>query len=556
MSADEEEARERLLFHLENQTGFWFALVVGDDPRPRARVREAAEAWCKENGRPFFLHEPDPEGLVKLAVSLAKGDAPGIHWIRADGVTGLGESWRAGAAQMLMAMNERREAYRKRLEGGIVVEGRLSLKRILREMAPDLFSIRAFIAEPGEEPKTRIGEAPEWRPPAALAAASGFAPDSELALEQLARVKAFEGRGGAEARIEALLLATASLVNSRRFDEAEYHATHALNEIEQYLHNPGGGDWVQWVSGALHGLLGTLAAAKGDRGAKLRFSRALNYLNACQAGDGLHDATRTLALIFMGKQEAMALVYSGDLGGARDALNAHFVALTRIPKDALSAELKLELLDTCVQLGNVLRRLSDLVDAEVTLRAAVQLADVFLFENPGEARWRLELIGARVALGRVLVIKNDMGAALEALKPAVEIVKSLEDLERMKGKWREEFEDLYVLIGMVLWRLRDFTGSALPILERAIAHVCTRFESAPDDVDLGWLLANLYIYHAVLFEKGGNVNGARTAMLHASRLVAQLPAESDNQAHLKETLRLLGPSLRKKHTRQRAPQRS
>ena len=38
MSPEEEEARERLLFHLENQSGFWFALVVGDDARPRARV--------------------------------------------------------------------------------------------------------------------------------------------------------------------------------------------------------------------------------------------------------------------------------------------------------------------------------------------------------------------------------------------------------------------------------------------------------------------------------------------------------------------------------------
>lgn len=162
MSPEEEEARDRLLFHLENQIGFWFGLVVSDDAGPRARLCEAAQAWCKEHDKPFSLHEPEPDRLVQVAVSLANGESPGVHWIRADGVKGILDAWNAGAARMLMAMNERREAYRTRLDGGIVVEGRLSLKRILREMAPDLFSIRAFIAEPGEDPAA--SDFPEWSP--------------------------------------------------------------------------------------------------------------------------------------------------------------------------------------------------------------------------------------------------------------------------------------------------------------------------------------------------------------------------------------------------------
>lgn len=165
MTAEEEEATDRLLFHLENQTGFWFGLVVGDDPAPRERLCEAARKWCEEHGRAFYLHAGGPANLPMLPAALADGTQAGVHWIRTDGVGASIESWHARAAEMLMAMNERREAYRSRLEGGILVEGRSSLKRTLREMAPDMFSIRAFIVEPGEPSEEMKRGLPDWRPP-------------------------------------------------------------------------------------------------------------------------------------------------------------------------------------------------------------------------------------------------------------------------------------------------------------------------------------------------------------------------------------------------------
>jgi hypothetical protein len=87
-----------------------------------------------------------------LATDLARGESQGLHWIHADGPQALVEPWESAARALLMAMNERREAYRKRLNGGVLIEGRESLKRLLRDFAPDLFSIRAFIAEPGINP--------------------------------------------------------------------------------------------------------------------------------------------------------------------------------------------------------------------------------------------------------------------------------------------------------------------------------------------------------------------------------------------------------------------
>jgi hypothetical protein len=43
VSETEAEAWDRLLFHLENQTGFWFAMVVGDDPGARGRLYAKAK---------------------------------------------------------------------------------------------------------------------------------------------------------------------------------------------------------------------------------------------------------------------------------------------------------------------------------------------------------------------------------------------------------------------------------------------------------------------------------------------------------------------------------
>jgi hypothetical protein len=152
MTREEEDARDRLLFHLENQTGFWFALVVGDEPRPRGRLRKVAEAFCREHNLAFTLHAMLPEQLSAIAVDLARGENQGLHWIRADGPQTLITQWDSAARALLLAMNERREAYRRRLNGGVIIEGRVSLKRLLRDLAPDLFSIRAFIAESGVAP--------------------------------------------------------------------------------------------------------------------------------------------------------------------------------------------------------------------------------------------------------------------------------------------------------------------------------------------------------------------------------------------------------------------
>lgn len=161
------EAGEKLHFYLENATRFWLALVTAHSPRSRARLRAFAQQTCKTRGISFYLHRPAPEDMLDLSMELAQSPPPGMHWICLDHWLGLNipqDTWPRARTRLLAAMNERREAYLQRLSGSIVIEGCPALKHQLRDMAPDLFSICAFMAEPSGPELIPAGERPALSP--------------------------------------------------------------------------------------------------------------------------------------------------------------------------------------------------------------------------------------------------------------------------------------------------------------------------------------------------------------------------------------------------------
>ncbi|MCK6590972.1 MAG: hypothetical protein L6Q76_25745, partial [Polyangiaceae bacterium] len=299
MTREETEARDRLLFHLENQTGFWFALVAGDDPRPRTRLREAAETFCREHGQPFILHAPHPQHLMGLAAELAKGESPGLHWIRADGPKALVSQWDSAVRELLVAMNERREAYRRRLDGGVVIEGRESLKRYLRDLAPDLFSIRAFIAEPGISPEFTRPSIPEWRVPR-FSFISMFAvtADPERELARAARLADMDSVEARRARAEMLLVGTAGLLMARRAQDAERPCHDLASEVERLLREHPQDPRVNRLLVSTRLTQARVAAANGSS------EEALRYLDEAEAtlvarAAGLSEVERGVAVVEM-----------------------------------------------------------------------------------------------------------------------------------------------------------------------------------------------------------------------------------------------------------------
>ena len=142
------EARERLRFHLENQPGFWLA-IVADDGDGRAWLRSDAQAWCDAQGIPFSVHEIEPSTARAFATRLAVESPAGVHWVIAPRDDSEAETaW----GRALLALNERRDIYRERLSGGLVLDGPRLLAWWVRTLAPDLFSVRACVLQPGFEP--------------------------------------------------------------------------------------------------------------------------------------------------------------------------------------------------------------------------------------------------------------------------------------------------------------------------------------------------------------------------------------------------------------------
>ncbi|XXT18506.1 hypothetical protein WME94_50580 [Sorangium sp. So ce429] len=553
MTPEEDEARDRLLFHLENQSGFWFGLVVGGDMRPRARLCEAAAAWCKEHERAFTLYEPEPDSLIKLAVTLANGGSPGVHWIRADGVKGLIDEWNAGVAQMLMAMNERREAYRKRLDGGIVVEGRSSLKRILRERAPDLFSIRAFIAEPGEEPDAQASGVPEWRTPfSRTSLVSAAQVDPDLALSRLARLVELEGPATTKSWIDAEGRVIASFYNTGRYDEASRHAHELLRRLEQ---NADGLLDGQLYKGALaYKILAVIAFLSGDTSESISlFDKALGSLASRPDHGEYEHFICGLEAIDVSKRRALVLLHSGDLEGARASLEQRVLLLSTIATEMLP-DIQIDLVDSHIMLARALEKQDDLVSAEEVLQKAVQLARDCAATNPEDDRWQLEILRSVAALGRIQLRKQDIAAAVNTLVPAAALAERLETYSSIVESCRDVLERFYYVLSFVLAHEVSYSKPSDRIREQALRSIRKQFERSTEDARLGWRLADFYLQRSMLLE-AEDVAGAKDSAQQALDLVARLPVRDEKDAVLKRKIEALRSFVQKRPKRRRPAKR-
>ncbi|MDC0683227.1 hypothetical protein [Sorangium atrum] len=517
MTADEAEAWSRLSFHLENQIGFWFALVVGDDARPRARLRDQAERWCREQGKPFFVHAPPPHSLARLAVELAGETEPGIHWIRTDGPGGLIEEWAGAASQLFLAMNERREAYRKRLDGGVIVEGRESLKRLLRDLAPDLFSIRAFIAEPGTSAEVSAPRVPEWRAPMRTSMISfAVLADPDRELKRAERLEAATSPNAKGARRRALEAAAWGLFMAGRVEEAERcahtlareHGGGASHPIDELLLNALHG-LIAWEQGrlelSLHRLDGVLCALRREDAA------------ATAAGLGMLD--RVLGL------RGQVLATQGDLRSAEAAFREQLDALATLARvDPTDQDTQLRTSIVRRQIAALISTRGDHAAAEQMLHEGLGLVQRRATEHPTEARWQVELLEYHYELSTTLRARGDLAKAGEACDAALQIALQLSDDD---GGERWSF---------VRWRLlaqrsaiasaqRDPTA-ALEWAQRSTTSALRLLAEHPDDLSHSWRVALGYGRQTDAFLQQGDLNGATAALLSAWNHARNLPLHS------------------------------
>lgn len=523
MTPEAEEARDRLLFHLENQEGFWFALVVGDDPRPRAQLRETAEAWCREHGREFHLHAPDVHQLAGLAAELSRGAPPGVHWIRTDGLGALIEQWDAAASQLVMAMNERREAYRRRLDGAVILEGRESLKRLTRELAPDMFSIRAFIAEPGVHSGPTMDVASIWRDPtdSIQALLSHAASDPDREVERASRLSTIDNQGAFEAWTRSMAAAASGFLMSGRAEEARRCAESLVDRAEL---SPAQGHIGGTARDAYRHGLAVRCIALSALGRRYDALRAIEQAIVVferefeAASDPVEAGALWLYLNDIYATHGRLLLHLGHLDSAKEALQNRLDVARMIVQHAPAvAEWRIELLNARRELAHALVQCGDMVNAELALRAAVDAAGEHV-QRSGDPRWQLELSKSYSSLGSVLNARGDLAGAVEALQSARSAAERL-------GEQDTDVRVQALLVRSLLalaeahYMLGDF-GASREVLDDCFSVLRRKSSQSAFDA---WTVAGAHLMRAAVSLVLGKIHGAESDLLACWLAVRSLP---------------------------------
>jgi tetratricopeptide (TPR) repeat protein len=150
-AAEEEWARLRSQFELAD--GFWLAFVFGTSPRSVDVMRRRACQMIASRVQRAVVVEPRyPEELTTAVVPrLLEPEAAesALIWVQAvaTDVPGGSRSWERAWDQSLLRLNERRDAVRRHLRGGLVFALHSSMKSLVRDAAPDLLSVGSLVVE-------------------------------------------------------------------------------------------------------------------------------------------------------------------------------------------------------------------------------------------------------------------------------------------------------------------------------------------------------------------------------------------------------------------------
>ncbi|HYO51364.1 hypothetical protein, partial [Archangium sp.] len=220
---------QRLRRQVEWAEGFWLCFIFAPSSRSTGVLRRRAERLLRGQTRRLSRYEPSqPDELPAALSSLLVPEARdvGCHWIEALNLDS-GEQpegpWNKAWVKLAVLMNERRDALRRHLRGGLVLVAPARMKQHFRNMASDLWSVRALVLElvPVAEPTGGRGSS-DMEHSSLIASKieqSDSIPDADFALTELQRLQ-HKYTGNASALASMLMRAVDGLLASGRVMEA------------------------------------------------------------------------------------------------------------------------------------------------------------------------------------------------------------------------------------------------------------------------------------------------------------------------------------------------
>ena len=261
-----------LLNRLDLGEGFALIVLVVPDMDGARLCRAELEAWLARRGRTVAVIEPDaPAALYNAATRLLTlADAPdrGAIWLAAVPSPALRDkrAWDNAWRHALVGLNQQRNPLRRRFPLPVILVGDTDLVVAMREIAADLWSVRALslriVPEQVASGLDHSGNREHARTEASDGAA---APDPELALRMAERVR---GRPEEERTLASLLVrAGEGFAAKGKWREAEAAWREAAGLFERH------GEWQKaawtwtdlgdywWHSGPAHAARDAFAKA-------------------------------------------------------------------------------------------------------------------------------------------------------------------------------------------------------------------------------------------------------------------------------------------------------
>lgn len=146
----------RLRRHLEWSVEHWLGFLFVTSPAVAGVFRDRLAAVLRQRARPLtVLHPATPAALEAAILDLLRpaGEKSGCVWLEGLGSSrsaGQRAEWSAAWGRLLLRLNEVRDRLRRTLPGaGVLLVARPEVKELARTAAPDLWSARSLVLEPG-----------------------------------------------------------------------------------------------------------------------------------------------------------------------------------------------------------------------------------------------------------------------------------------------------------------------------------------------------------------------------------------------------------------------
>jgi tetratricopeptide (TPR) repeat protein len=431
-----------VLRQFELGEGFALVVITVPDRMGEALCRAELNAFLAPSGKHLSCLNPEtPADLGMLPhtlFSLPDNPAMGAIWVAAvvsDQATDF-QAWSAGWRRGLGSLNQQRNPLRRRISVPLIIVGAPWLVPVMREIAPDLWSVRAFVAriepEPDLDGLARLQPGPDGGTDLERHTTPAAAPDPSFALRAADRLR---GRPGQEHTLADLLArAGRGFSDLGSWEDAKTAWQEAVTLYRDV------GDTFAEANVTLG--LGDIAMARTDQNeARSRYEAALPLFR--RAGDVLGEANSIIRLgdiaLFHSDLDAARSAYEqalplyrragAVLGEANSIRRLGDVALARSDYDAARKGYEEALplyrkAEDVLGEANCIMGLGDIAMARLDHDAAISRYDaaLTLFRYLGDTRGEAECI---LRLGDIATARSDHGAARSLYETALALFRRM-----------------------------------------------------------------------------------------------------------------------------------